>query len=150
MKRSSKILITSVAVIGITAAGISLVSADGWGCQGYGKHGRDYRGMGMMGGAPSEKIERRLEYLKNELEITPEQEPAWEALKQDISTKVTTMRVGFKQRGSQLAVTERTERMRQNAQQMSNLADAIDEFYRILTPEQQEVADNMRPMGRRF
>ncbi|MCB1857967.1 MAG: Spy/CpxP family protein refolding chaperone [Gammaproteobacteria bacterium] len=163
MKRSSKILITTLAVVGITAVGFSWVSAGGWGrnCQAdwsqfgqagpgtYPGHG-GWHGKGMMGGVPGSMMEQRMDYLKQRLQITSDQEPAWEAFRQTMNAKTELMAERFQQRGMQLPVTERTNRMRQHAEQMSAMADAVDTFYAALTPEQQKLADSMMPMGRRF
>jgi len=46
-----------------------------------------------------------------------------------------------------MTVAERVERMRNGAGQMTEMADAIEQLYGSLTPEQQKIADELRPMG---
>ena len=164
MNRSQKVLVTIIAVAGLGAAAVATVSAQGgWGgCQGYGQqagmqgerpmmgHHRYGMGQGGMRGDRSQMMTQRMENLKNQLQITEEQEPAWQAFSQTVTERVAAMAGRFKQRGAQVPVADRVERMRAGAQRMTEMADAIEMFYGVLTPEQQKIADQMRPMGRRF
>ncbi|MCP3867007.1 MAG: Spy/CpxP family protein refolding chaperone [Gammaproteobacteria bacterium] len=165
MKRSTKIIVALVAVAGIGAATFATVSAQGggWGgCRGYGPASYEQgenpmmgrRGYGMKHGrnwGDREKmITQRLEVLKSELQITEEQEPAWQAFNQALVEKMQAKAGRFGQRGAQVPVSARVERMRSGAKSMTELADAMEKFYGVLTPEQQKLADQMRPMGRRF
>ncbi|MES9843418.1 MAG: Spy/CpxP family protein refolding chaperone [Candidatus Sedimenticola sp. PURPLELP] len=162
MKRSSKIIITTVAVIGITAGSLSMVSAGGrWGgnCQQDGaQYGQGFRGQGPKGqfnragmqGPTIERHQERIDYLKFKLKITEDQEPAWQAFEATMLEKFGNRVEKFAQRGSkaQLPMNERVESMRERATQMNAMADAIDKLYGSLTPEQQKIADEMGPMGR--
>jgi Spy/CpxP family protein refolding chaperone len=165
MKRSQKILVTIVAVAGISAAAVATVSAQGgWGgCRGYGPAAYDrserpmmgYHGYGKkqggMRGDKGQMMIQRMENLKTQLQITEAQEPAWQAFNQAVTEKVAAMADRFKQRGAQVPVAERVQRMRAGAQRMTEMADAIETFYGVLTPEQQKIADQMRrPMLGRF
>ncbi|MES9957141.1 MAG: Spy/CpxP family protein refolding chaperone [Sedimenticola sp.] len=162
MKRSSKIIITTIAVVGITAGTLSMVSAGGrWGgCQYQdgAMYGQDFRGHGMkgrfnragMGGPTIERHQERMEYLKFKLKITEEQEPAWQAFETAMLEKFGDRVERFAQRGSkaQLPMNERVEFMRERAVQMNAMADAIDKLYGSLTPGQQKIADELGPIGR--
>lgn len=165
MKRSQKILVTIVAVAGISAAAVATVSAQGgWGgCRGYGPAAYDrserpmmgYHGYGKkqggMRGDKGQMMIQRMENLKTQLQITEAQEPAWQAFNQAVTEKVAAMADRFMQRGAQVPVAERVQRMRAGAQRMTEMADAIETFYGVLTPEQQKIADQMRrPMLGRF
>lgn len=178
MKRSSKILITVAAVVGISAASLSWVSANGgWGpgCgaynQGYG-HGQMMRhggfqgmgpgamqggpgfgrgmGPGFMQGGPGFGMEQRLETIKSQLQITDQQEPAWQAFEQAMSKNMAAMGEKFQGRGfmGQMPVEDRIKFMREKAGHMSEMAGVIENLYAELTPEQQKLADQLHPMRR--
>jgi hypothetical protein len=163
MKRSTKMILTAVAVVGISAASISYVSAGGGfdrcgygqgqmsmqdgGQRNWGRHagfGRD------MSGDRTARMEQGLDMLKYKLRITEAQEPAWQAFEQAMKQKMTSrMERREAVRGEDgITVAERVKGMREGAGQMSEMADAIEQLYTSLTPEQQKVADAMRPMGR--
>lgn len=161
MKRSNKIILTAVAVVGIGAASISYGSAHGRydGCgygqgpmsmqqDGYGERGRHGFGRGMKGD-PAARMEQRLDMVKYKLRITEAQEPAWQAFEQSLKQKMTNRmerRQAVRDAGG-MTVAERVKQMRGGAEQMNEMADAIEQFYTSLTPEQQQIADKMRPMG---
>ncbi|TVO73490.1 Spy/CpxP family protein refolding chaperone [Sedimenticola selenatireducens] len=154
MKRSSKIIIAAVAVIGISTAVAANGRFDrcgygqgGMGMQesGYSEQGRHGRGMR---GDPSERMAQGLDMMKYKLRITEAQEPAWQSFEQVLKSKVEKM-VEYKKAGgfkAQMTVGERVEKMRTGAGQMTEMADAIEQLYSQLTPEQQKLADEMRPM----
>ena len=166
MKRSSKIIITAVTVIGISMATISLVSAGGR----YDRCGNGPDGMGQYerGGGHSQRhvlgrdkrgenrtvrMQERMDMVKYKLRITEEQEPAWQAFQETLTERMKSRveaRQAAREAGKQLTVSERVERMRNGATEMEKMADAIDQLYASLTPEQQKIADEMRPMGRKF
>ncbi|WP_260294860.1 Spy/CpxP family protein refolding chaperone [Sedimenticola hydrogenitrophicus] len=166
MKRSTKMILTAVAVVGISAASISYVSAGGrFGDCGYGQgfgpgqmsmqqggHGNWGR-HGPGRGTPedhSARMEQGLDMLKYKLRITEAQEPAWQAFEQAMKQKMTSRleRREAMRDGDGVTVAERVKGMREGAGQMSEMADAIEQLYTSLTSEQQKIADAMRPMGR--
>jgi len=161
MKRSNKIILTAVAIVGISAASISYVSAHGrYDRCGYGQDRmsmqQDYKGdRGQrkfdraMKGDPAARMEQRLDMMKYKLRITEEQEPAWQAFAQNVKQKMENrleQREAKRERGTP-TVAERVKQMRSGAEQMNEMADAIENLYASLTPEQQKIADQMRPMG---
>lgn len=164
MKRSQKIFVTIVAVAGISAVTVATVSAQGgWGgCRGYAPaayerserpmkgHHRVGMSQGGMRGDRAQRMTQRMEDLKNQLQITEQQEPAWQAFNQTVTDGVTAMTDRIRQRGKQVPVAERVEHMRAGAERMTEMAEAIEKFYGALTPEQQRIADQMMPMGHRF
>ncbi|MCP3672482.1 MAG: Spy/CpxP family protein refolding chaperone [Gammaproteobacteria bacterium] len=166
MKRTTKVLVTTVAVIGLGIASIPMVSAHGGfnrsgGCDSYGgpqQWQQSQRGGGPMmqrgfkgqfGSGMEQFMQQRLDQAKYHLRITKEQEPAWQKFTDTIAKKVTFMRDHKQQRGAQQTVTERVQNMRDKAEQMGELAGAVESLYKTLTPEQQKIADQIRPMGRR-
>ncbi|MCW8882042.1 MAG: Spy/CpxP family protein refolding chaperone [Sedimenticola sp.] len=156
MKRSSKIIIAAVAVIGISTAvaangrfdrcgyGQGQMSMQGGGYSEQWRHGS---GRGMHGD-PSARMEQGLDMMKYKLRITEAQEPAWQAFEQVLKSKAEKRMESRKKggAGSQMSVSERVEKMRGRAGQMTEMADAIEQLYSQLTPEQQKLADEMRPM----
>ncbi len=165
MKRSKKVLLSAVAVAGLSVASISFVSAFG-GPNGYGGCGgngaqswqqgqnqgqmmqRHGYGKGMRGDM-AKMMQDKLDRAKYKLRITEEQEPAWQAFTDVLAKKVVTLQERRQQRGSQLPVTDRVVRMRDGAEQMEQMADAVEAMYSALTPEQQKIADQMSPRGMR-
>lgn len=182
MKRSSKILITTTAVVGLTAAALSFAGPGGWGngqgCRGYGPGawqqgqmtGPGGMGPGYMQGQPgmgpgnmlgrrggmgpgfnpgnrTEFHAQRMDALKAQLQITPEQEAAWQAFAETADKNMASMTERFAQRGSQKSIAERAQFMRDRAARMASMADAIDALYKELTTEQQQLADRFAPMG---
>lgn len=157
MKRSKKVLISTAAVLILSAASVSMVSARGHHGGGFG--GCD-GGYGFWQQGPSQMTEKRgswmkqrmqdkLDYVKYKLQITDKQEPAWQEFTTALEGKFTTMQDRMQDRGSQKTVTERVKLMREGAENMTQMADAIEKLYKSLTPEQQKLADQLNPMGRR-
>jgi hypothetical protein len=156
MKGSKKVLITTVAVVGLSLGSISAVSAFGGpggygGCdRGYGQKGPNKmmqkRGSGFN---MEEKMAERLDYMKYKLKITEKQEPAWQEFTKVLESKFTNMRERKENRGEQKTITEKVKQMRAGAESMTQMADAMEKLYSTLTPEQQKIADEMSPMGKR-
>ena len=163
MKRSSKIIITAVTVIGVSLATISLVSANGrfdrcgYGQgqagqyeQGTGHFNRHAFGRDMRRGDPGARMQQGLDMMKYKLRISEAQEPAWQVFEQSMQQKMNArmeQRQAARESGVSITVADRVERMRNGAVQMTEMADAIEKLYASLTPEQQKIADAMRPMG---
>ncbi len=166
MKRTTKVLVTTVAVVGLGIASIPLVSAQGGynrsgGCDGYGGPQQWQQGQGgggpmmqrgfkrQFGSGMEQFMQERLDQAKYHLRITKEQEPAWQKFTDTVTEKVNFMRDRKQQRGVQQTVTERVQNMRDKAEQMGQLAGAVESLYKTLAPEQQKIADQISPMGRR-
>ncbi len=92
-----------------------------------------------------QRMQDRLGYMKYKLGITGEQEPAWKEFTDAVSSKTATMRDRMLQRGAQQTVSERVKLLRDGAEQMTQMANAIDKMYKTLTPEQQKIADQINP-----
>lgn len=152
MKRSTKLLVSTVAVIGLGMGSISMVSAFG-GPGGFGGHHGGYgnwqQGSGMTkeerGTLMEQKMQDRLGYIKYKLQITDKQEPAWQEFTAALESKFTSMRDRMGNRGEQKTVAERVKLMRTGAENMTQMADAIEKLYTALTPEQQKIADQISP-----
>lgn len=172
MKRNTKIALVTVAVIGISAATVGMVSAGGrWGDCGYYGYGAGPMGQGFqqqpMGpgfnrGGPmmhkrmsfddrTQRMGEHLAMLKQNLNITPDQEAVWSEFESSMKDKMATRQQGKRilGAGSEMSIPDRAAMMRSKADQLKQTADAMDKLYAALTPEQQAIADQHRPMGMR-
>ncbi len=153
MKRSKKVLISTAAVLILSTASISMVSARS-------HHGdRNYEDSYWRSSQMTEKrseqmkqrMQDRLDFIKYKLQITAKQEPAWQELTKTLEDKFDSMVDRKNDRDTEITVTERVKVLRDHAEQMVQMADAIETLYKTLTPEQQKIADKLGPMGmRRF
>jgi protein CpxP len=166
MKTNLKIVAGAVAVVALTAAGLSLAQPGGMGYgmgPGYGMHGWMSAGMGPgmgmgWGGwtnaADAEAaVATRLAALKTELKITPKQQAAWAAFEAQAKQQVTSTLAMHKQiqeqmRGPQAADKSAAdfaalhESMFKLGQSNAEArATALKNLYAVLTPEQKAVAD---------
>jgi periplasmic protein CpxP/Spy len=116
---------------------------------------------------PSERVEARLAHLRNALNIAPSQEPQWEQFANVLRTQAREMDQRIQERRAQASQTprearrltaiERLERrqkmMEAGATRLNQVIAAAKPLYETLTPEQQQVADQMignRGKGRHF
>jgi hypothetical protein len=91
----------------------------------------------------------RLVMLKERLQITAEQEPAWAAFEAAVSAKME-QRMARRDAGRPSTVEERVARIRDRTATGLAVADAMEALYGVLTPEQQAVADQYALMGPRW
>jgi hypothetical protein len=115
----------------------------------------DCDGMGMMHGKkmdPEAMATRHLAELKADLKITQDQEPAWQAFSDKVNAQakdMAAMRDKMKLHQSTMPTTapDRMEMMagmmKNRAEMMGNMADAVKTFYATLTPEQKARFDKM-------
>ena len=104
MKRTNKILLTTLLATGIAATaavtaapgggpggcpqgGGPMMQGDGYGPGGGGKHGRWQKGQ-----RDPAAIEKRIEAVHDKLGIAEEQEPAWQAFTGKVRTQIEAMR----------------------------------------------------------
>jgi len=105
------------------------------------------RGMaaGMMGrGNPAAGMENRLSAMKSELQITPQQEPAWDALTTEVKKQAEAMRsmrtTMFEAKGNALdRMEQRTQFMQQRVAGMETMTAAMKTLYAQLSPTQQAI-----------
>lgn len=119
---------------------------------GSGHHGRFGRhGPGMFG----QHVDGMLAFVKAELKITADQEPAWQAFSssmRELAQQRAGMRKHARGSGRDLPLNERIDRrlamMEQGTAQLRQMAEAVKSLYADLTPEQQQLADRLVPMRR--
>lgn len=161
MKRTHNILaglIIAAGISGIAIAQTGPQAQGGWGCNGMGP-----LGMGPMAGQmgpkgmragmrmdPAQRAERRLEFFKGELKLTPEQEPLWQAFAEKAKAQFNNGGKGFKTMQEQaadanLTAPERMAKMQKLMQErvdaMAGVHDSFNRLYGALTPEQKKIAD---------
>jgi Spy/CpxP family protein refolding chaperone len=160
MKTNLKIVAGAVAVVALTAAGLSLAQPGGMGYgmgPGYGMHGWMGAGMGWGGWTNAADAEAalatRLAALKSELKITAKQQAAWAAFEAQAKQQVTSTLAMQKQIQEQMhgpqaaekspadfaAAHEAMFKLRQA--NFEARATAVKNLYAVLTPDQKAVAD---------
>jgi len=103
-------------------------------------------GGGAAAAEPSARMEQRLSFLKSELKLTPDQEPAWNAYAEQVKAQLSTI-LAFHAQPPYAAqslnerMDQRAERMNLRAKQVTAISAAVKDLYAVLTPEQKAVAD---------
>lgn len=104
----------------------------------------------------AQHMAQRAEAFKQKLQLTPEQEPAWNTLLQSMNPDASARKAWLDMQGmEQLTTPERIDRMRairaQRAADMDRRGDAVKAFYTTLTPAQQKIfdAEGARMYGQR-
>ena len=149
-----RLIVTLVAAaIAIPVAGAALAGA-------YGNHGM---GMGMdkgpgceMGGRHAmgerghqDRMDGRLAFLEAEIGITAEQQADWERFEQALRDNMAER--GERGPGKDAAqsapdrIAGHIEHMRERLERMTKMQAAVAELYTVLTPEQQQEADQLLP-----
>ena len=111
-----------------------------------GEHHRGHHGHpgGKHHGHRAEYRARHLATLKDQLQLTPAQEPAWTAFTASMQPGERTARLD-RQGMEQLTTPERIDRMRalraQHAAEADRRGEATKAFYAALTPAQQKTFD---------
>ncbi len=158
MKDPKKVLISTIAVIALSAASVSMVSAYGGfdgprGSCDRGSYSDGPRDKGSKGKDINmeQRVTDKLDWIKYKLRITEKQEPAWKELTDTIDKSVASMKDARQQRNTDQPVPEKVKQMRDRAKQMTEVANAIEKMYNALTPEQKKIADELNPRRiRRF
>jgi hypothetical protein len=167
----SKFSMCAAVVVAVGAACISSSHAQpqqgmmgmmGGGCPSIGMmgHGRMGQGSwsdggwfrGMMGRQPKmgAMVEGRLAYLKGELNITAEQQPAWDAYAAAVTGRVELMQGMHEGMAKTMQSGTATERMDARIsgmeamlESMKAMKPATDGLYSVLKDEQKAVADEL-------
>ena len=127
--------------------GAGMHGSDGQSGMGYGMHGS--MGFGSDGGAGFEaRVNTRLESLENELNLTNDQTPAWDAfaaaVREQTSAMIATRSAMHATRGN---LETHSALMQARLDGMNKLAGARNALYGVLTTEQQAVFDRVGPYG---
>lgn len=135
-------------LIGVTALGLGIGSLSVHANQGEPKEDRPgAHKMERM----KERMEKKAEALHAKLNLSAEQQKAWETYLAAMRPSERPARVS-REEMAKLAAPERMERMHQMMQhaeqQMAKRVAATRDFYAVLTPEQRKVFDENFRMGR--
>lgn len=149
----------------ILALAFSSVVAVGAGAATHPKEGHGCEGMGMKYGTHGDmaaNMQKKLDELHTKLKLSKDQEPAWKTFSDQVRAqgkKMSDMHAnmpGQMQKTMAQNAPDRMEMMasmmKDKAQDMSAMADAMKTFYATLTPEQKATFDSvhqehMRHMG---
>lgn len=133
-----------LAAIGLSLAAAAAAQPGGGYGMGMGMGPGDGKGVACARGAKAD-IGTRLETLKSELKLTPQQTGAWDAFEKTVRTQWESK---AQARGQFRSIEDPNERMdahvqfmEQRLEGMKAVAAARKELYNTLTPEQKEVAD---------
>jgi Spy/CpxP family protein refolding chaperone len=144
MKRSFKIALAAALAAGFAATAYAHGPYGGMpGQMGY-MHG------GPMFGDPTARADEHLAYLKGQLNVTPAQDPKWQAFADAVKQRAQTMVAMRASMQSPAGTT--TERMDQRIafmklglDNMQAVDSAAKQLYAVLTPEQKAAFDQAGP-----
>jgi Spy/CpxP family protein refolding chaperone len=157
MKTFSKIVIGTVAGVGIalTAAAFAQGPGFGHGPGGYGHamgmHGSGGGMHGPQGYGGTGMVDTHLIAIKSELKLTDNQTKTWEAFEKSVRNQVQTMHEG---RTAMHAGGQNPDAhiafMEQRLEGMKAVQKARTDLYAVLTPEQKSVIDRYGFHGPRY
>ena len=157
MKTFSKIVIGTVAGVGIalTAAAFAQGPGYGHGPGGYGHtmgmHGPGGGMHGPQGYGGAGMVDTHLNAIKSELKLTADQTKAWEAFEKTVRTQVQTMHEGrTAMRSGGQNPDAHIAFMEQRLEGMKAVQKARTDLYAVLTPEQKSVIDRYGFHGPRY
>ncbi len=145
-KHVAALLAASAMAFGITASAQPASGMGPGGCAGM--------SGGAMMGDPAARAEQHLTQLKTQLQITPQQEPLWQAFADKMKTSAGQGMKAMQQSMQQpMTAPERMnlmlEHMKQHTAAMEDVNESFKRLYDALTPEQKAIADKYRPFGGR-
>jgi hypothetical protein len=149
-------------IVGLIAAtalswGVTASAEPGKGCDGKAGEMQHRMGHGRMD--PAAGPEQHLAHFKEELKVTAQQEPLWQAFADKVKENAGPGMKAMHERDVALPAPERMARMnalmKERLVAMEASTDAFKRLYDALTPEQKKIADQhaahmsgMRGMGR--
>ncbi len=100
--------------------------------------------------APAPSVDQRIQTLRTQLAITPEQEPAWNAFAQKMRDNAAATELLARQRSAALPSMNALQNMRSYARisheyaaDADRLVAAFAALYAVLTPAQKQAADTL-------
>jgi hypothetical protein len=136
-------------ILGLIAAtalswGAAASAEPGKGCDGAGAAMHHHRGQGHMDAAAGP--EQYLAHFKDELKLTPQQEPLWQAFAEKVRENAGSGMKAMHDLDATLPAPERMARMntlmKERLVAMEASTDAFKRLYDALTPEQKKTADH--------
>lgn len=149
MKTLRKSVLATLVALSVGMTGAALAQAPG-----PGKGGCDPAigamgmpgGGGMRGGA---NVDARLDYIKNELKITAQQEGAWQVFETAVKTQRAQTRGPVSAKTAPERADAHVARLEQRLAGAKEVAQAVKDLYGALTPEQKATADRVLMQGGR-
>ena len=146
MKRNSTIV---AAFLAASTVFIGNTYAQGPGCENDNKAGFKRSSMQREGTRdPGARVEQRLTRFKNELKLTPQQEPLWLAFAEKSKAEAGKGIQAMRERSQDGRVLSAPERMEQRqallqarVTAMGSINESFTRLYSALSPEQKKVAD---------
>ena len=156
--KSRKVMVGILAMAGVVGVGSALAQPGGCGPEGMGQRAgmmRDGAGGPMAGMRdPGARAEKRLARLKEQLKLTPQQEPLWLAFAEKSKAEAEKGAKGMRERmagGGAATAPERMAQMQGMMQErlasMQSVSESFNRLYSALTPEQKAVADSQFAAG---
>jgi hypothetical protein len=143
MKRTHKIIAGLILAAGIGSVAFAQGGPGSWGCDGAGPMGK----RASMRFDPAQRAEQRLNYFKDQLKLTAEQEPLWQAFAEKAKSEAGQGMRAMRDQAGDLGLTapERMAKMQKLMQErvdaMAGVHENFNRLYGALTPEQKRVAD---------
>ncbi|MDP1681130.1 MAG: Spy/CpxP family protein refolding chaperone [Burkholderiales bacterium] len=160
MKLPTKIMLGLISAL--FAASVATAAERGAKKSQYNHHGMYCNSMGMMPGDmgrdPVASAQKHLDELKAKLNLTNDQQAAWQTFSDQVNEQAKTMAVMRDKMMDKNQAMPKTapeqmalmaDRMKDQARHMDKMADAVKAFYATLKPEQQTSFDkiHMSHMG---
>jgi len=153
MQSTKKRLLAGAAALGLSLASVAALSAPWGDCGGWGGH--RHRGMGPGGGPAS--MQRQTQQLATYLQLKSDQQGVWKAFAEAMDAHHQAMAGGrdaMRQEGANAVehFNRRIQFMEARLGEMKTVAQAADNLYAVLSPEQKAVMDQFfdRPGPRGF
>lgn len=156
-KTSRKTLAIIAALTTLPLIGIAYAGNQGMGGSGYKKGDCESGGMRHMSGERHGKqhVEGRIAFLKAELGINEEQMEQWQAVEDEMRTAMAEHSGKRSKQGrmhgamAEMPAPDRIaaviDMMESRLEHMKKMQTAVSDLYAVLTPEQQQSADDLLP-----
>ncbi|MDI6747306.1 MAG: Spy/CpxP family protein refolding chaperone [Rhodocyclaceae bacterium] len=160
MKRNHSIIASLI--VAATFSGVALAQGGMGAGMGPGMGAGMGAGMGPCGGMgqggpmarkasmkvdPAQRAEQRLEMLKGQLQLTPQQEPLWQAFSEKVKSEAGKGMQAMRNQATDTKLTapermaQRQAMMQTHLTAMTGVHESFNRLYDVLTPEQKAVAD---------
>jgi len=147
MKKRSSIITGVAAGIALAVAAVTYAQPFGGMGPGFGPGMGMGPGHGPMAGVdPSTMVDSHLAEMKVQLQVTPAQEPAWQAFAAAATQQAAGMQAIRAQMWDNAGTAPdrmalRSQMMQQRAASMTAMSNALNALYAFLSPEQKAFAD---------
>lgn len=135
------VIVRGAAALAVTASLIAVAPA--WSQTGAGGNAAPSQDAATRQARVQERVQARLDELAKRLEITPAQQPAWDAYVKTVQSLIpSTPQTPPADADAAALLRFRAQRANEHAQKLTQLADATSTLEQTLTPEQRKVLDD--------